>query len=160
MQWDDSGHAGFSQAEPWLPLGQHFQHMNVAHERADPTSIYNLHRKLIGLRRSRPALTSGSYRGLASGESSGDLLLFLREAQNERLLVALNFGAAPAVASFANAGFTGDLLLSSYLDCEGGSVRDMIRMRPNEGVVIRISVGNHSDLLRFEHQTRAERNTQ
>jgi alpha-glucosidase len=111
-------------------------------------------------RQSRPALTSGSYLGLPSGESSGDLLLFLREARNERLLVALNFGAAPAVASFANAGFTGDLLLSSYLDREGGSVRNMIRLRPNEGVVIRISVGNHSDLLRFEHQTRAERNTQ
>jgi hypothetical protein len=31
-------------------------------------------------------------------------------------------------------------------------------LRPNEGVVIRISVGNHSDLLRFEHQTRTERN--
>jgi Domain of unknown function (DUF3459) len=51
------------------------------------------HRKLIGLRRARPALTSGVYRGLPSGESSGDLLLFLRAAQNERLLVDLNFGA-------------------------------------------------------------------
>jgi hypothetical protein len=51
-----------------------------------------------------------------------------------------------------------DLLLSSHLDREGGNVRDMIRLRPNEGVVIRISVGNHSDLLRFEHQTRTERN--
>jgi alpha-glucosidase len=157
MHWDDSGHAGFSQAEPWLPLGQDFQHMNVAHGRADPTSIYNLHRKLIGLRRSRPVLTSGVYRELPSGESSGDLLLFLREAQNERLLVALNFGATPAVASFANAGLTGDLLLSSHLDRERGNVRDMIHLRPNEGVVIRISVGNHSDLLRFEHQTTAER---
>ena len=65
-----------------------------------------------------------------------------------------------AVASFVNEGFKGDLLLSSHLDREGGNVRDMIRLRPNEGVVIRISVGNHSDLLRFEHQTRAERNTQ
>jgi hypothetical protein len=48
-----------------------------------------------------------------------------------------------------NEGFTG-LLLSSHLDREGGNVRDMIRLRPNEGVVIRISVGNHSDLLRLE----------
>jgi hypothetical protein len=36
---------------------------------------------------------------------------------------------------------TGDLLLSSHLDREGGNVRDMVHLRPNEGVVIRISVG-------------------
>ncbi len=42
MQWDASAFAGFSVVEPWLPLPDDFATRNVASERADPGSLYNL----------------------------------------------------------------------------------------------------------------------
>jgi alpha-glucosidase len=93
MQWDASRFAGFSSAEPWLPLAQDYATCNVASERADAGSLLNLYRRLIAARRSRPALTRGTYRSVAA---DGDVLAYLREADGERLLVALNFAPEPA----------------------------------------------------------------
>ena len=64
MQWDASAHAGFSQAQPWLPVGETYQHENVEKQRRDNASLYNLYRRLIALRRARRALVNGSYRPL------------------------------------------------------------------------------------------------
>src|SRR5215510_13118029 len=51
MQWDAGRYAGFSCAEPWLPLEGVYQQRNVAALQSDDRSIYQLHRKLIALRR-------------------------------------------------------------------------------------------------------------
>src|SRR5262249_16893465 len=58
MEWDCTTHAGFSSVEPWLPLGRRD---NVLAQRSDNTSVYGLYRRLIGLRRKRPALLLGRY---------------------------------------------------------------------------------------------------
>jgi alpha-glucosidase len=89
MQWDATQRADFSQTEPWLPLAKDFRQKNVADQRREPSSLYNLYRALIALRRSRRALTSGSYRPILT---SKDLLLFARECEDDRVLVALNLG--------------------------------------------------------------------
>src|SRR5262249_29848870 len=96
MQWDAGPFAGFSKIEPWLPLAADFHAENVANHRGDPTSNYNLHRRLLRLRRDTPALTVGSYRPIVAG---GDLLLFTREYEGQRILVALNLGPEPAQIS-------------------------------------------------------------
>ena len=74
--------AGFSTVEPWLPLAGDFATCNVASQRADPASLYNLYRRLLALRRSRAALTRGSYRPL---DAPGEVLAYLREADGERV---------------------------------------------------------------------------
>ncbi len=51
MQWDEGAFAGFSGVEPWLPLADDFATVNVARQRADPASLYNLYRRLIAARR-------------------------------------------------------------------------------------------------------------
>jgi alpha-glucosidase len=112
MQWDDTRYAGFSEVEPWLPLADDFREYNTVKQRSDPASIYHLYRQLIALRRSRSALLHGSYRLV---HADGDLLLFFREQDPERLLVALNFGMGPAIAKFPDE-LAGTLLLSSHLD--------------------------------------------
>jgi alpha-glucosidase len=96
MQWDAGPFAGFSTVEPWLPLAADHQAENVANHRGDPTSIYNLHRRLLRLRRDTPALTVGSYRPIVA---SGDLLLYTREYEGQCILVALNLGPEPALIS-------------------------------------------------------------
>jgi alpha-glucosidase len=136
MQWDASPYAGFSDVEPWLPLGDDHRRNNVENQRADQTSIYQLHRRLIELRRARPVLRSGRYRPIAA---SGDLLLFVRELQRERLLVALNLGDEPLEVSLTNGKLAGTLLLSTAGDRVGEKVAQALDLRGDEGAVIELS---------------------
>jgi len=141
MQWDASANAGFSLADPWLPVADDFRHENFEKQRCDPTSMFNLYRRLIALRRSRKALVQGSYRPIAA---SGDLLLFVRGKGRECLLVALNMGKD--AVSLPSKGLTGSLLLSSGADREGESVSGALDLRPHEGVVIDLAEGAPSSL--------------
>jgi alpha-glucosidase len=135
MQWNGTPHAGFSTTEPWLPLADGFQRRNVRSERDDPTSIYQLHRRLIALRRTRPALLDGVYVPITA---KGDLLLFGRQREGDRLLIALNLGDQPEVVDLGDDSFAGTLLLSSQLDRTGEGVCRYIDLRPNEGMVVDI----------------------
>jgi alpha-glucosidase len=134
MQWDTSPNAGFSNVMPWLPIPQSASEINVAQERRDPASIYQLHRNLIRLRREWPALQRGSYRPLAA---EGDLLLYTRELATEKILIALNFGAQPAAAAFPSP-LLGRILLSSRNDRFDEIFRDAVSLRPREGIVARL----------------------
>jgi alpha-glucosidase len=135
MQWDAEGYAGFSCAEPWLPLETVHQQRNVAALQADDTSIYQLHRRLIALRRHHPALHVGSYRPLAA---EGDVLVFARETEGERILVALNFGARPTAVNLPSDNKEGRLLLSSFCDRAGERIAGALHLRGNEGVIIEL----------------------
>ncbi|MBV8186939.1 MAG: DUF3459 domain-containing protein [Alphaproteobacteria bacterium] len=136
MQWDTSPYAGFSDVEPWLPLGDDHRHNNVENQRADQTSIYQLHRRLIELRCTRPALRLGRYRPIAA---SGDLLLFVRERERERLLVALNLGDEPLEVSLTNGRLAGTLLLSTAGDRVAEKVTGSLDLRGDEGAIVELS---------------------
>ena len=135
MQWDGSKFAGFSRVEPWLPVAEDFARINVARERADPGSLYSLYRRLLALRRARPALTLGGYRPIAA---SGDLLAYLREVERERVLVVLNFGAMPAVLAAPAEASGGRILLSTAGDRGGDQIHGPVALRAHEGVVIEL----------------------
>jgi alpha-glucosidase len=135
MQWDDTKNAGFSEVEPWLPLAEPFPGANVAEQRGDRKSIYQLYQRLIFLRKSRDALRIGSYNPIVSRD---DLLLFGRRSENDELMIALNLGDRPEAAEFQGHPLDGRLLLSSHLDRDGEKVRGTIDLRPNEGVMIEI----------------------
>lgn len=135
MQWDAGRHAGFSTVEPWLPLASDWCEANVAAERADPASLLNFYRRLIGLRRSSPALSHGAYQSVAT---SGDLLAYIRVGAGERILVALNLGAEPVTFELKDGALNGQLLLSSHAGSSDERVAGMIDLRGHEGVVIRL----------------------
>jgi hypothetical protein len=125
--------------EPWLPLGSDVQQRNVADERADPLSTYNLHRRLIMLRRGRPALAIGTYKPLFA---SGDLLLFLRELDSECIFVALNLGVEPAEITLPIETPAGRVLLSTFGDREGEAMTSGIALRPDEGLIVELSASS------------------
>jgi len=139
MRWDKTIHAGFSSVEPWLPVGTMGQD-NVVAQLGDNTSMYWVCRRLIGLRRKRPALSLGSY---GSVRADGNLLIFTREHGAEQLLVALNFGGEPAAASFPSSEWGGRLLVSSAGDRMGEPVRGSVNLRAHEGTVVEIFPGRH-----------------
>ncbi len=139
MQWDAGPNAGFCPAgvQPWLPLGDDYQRVNVATERDDPDSMLHLTRRLIALRCGSPALASGSYRTIGR---VGQVLCYLREKGQERFLIALNFSGAdqsislpeqfgePAVVVSTCENF-GDLQASGKLTLRGNAG---LVMQPDE----------------------------
>jgi len=128
MPWDASANAGFSTAEPWLPLNPDWPTRNVALQEDDAGSMLALTRELLRLRRTVAALSVGSYLPVAA---SGTLLAFTRQVGTSRVLIALNLGEEPVVLPEAAA--QGVLLLSTL---PGRS--DRARLRGNEGVILRL----------------------
>jgi alpha-glucosidase len=139
MQWDATPHAGFTLGKPWLPVSCDFQTRNVRCQRADPSSMYNLYRRLIATRRLRLSLSIGSYHPIAA---AGDLLLFVRQHAKERSLVALNFGPHPLAARFTAPALQGLVLTSTLFDRAGEIVNGEISLRPHEGLVIDVAAGS------------------
>src|ERR1043166_833358 len=120
---------------PWLPLEGVYRQRNVAALERDEGSIYQLHRRLIALRRRHAALQVGSYRPLAD---EGDLLIFIRETDSEKILVALNMGSRPAAVNLPRDNREGCLLLSSFCDRADKRVAGAIDLRGNEGVIVEL----------------------
>jgi alpha-glucosidase len=133
MQWDAGTYAGFSAVEPWLPLEEAYRQRNVAVLQADECSIYQLHRRLIALRRRHPALHAGSYRPIEAG---GNVLAFVREARDEKILIALNMGGQTAGVDLPTGHGEGRLLLSSFLDRPDEPVRGKVELRGDEGMIV------------------------
>jgi alpha-glucosidase len=133
MQWDASPNAGFCapDVEPWLPVADDYRTYNAATESEDPASMLNLHRRLLALRRSEPALALGSYEPV---EATGDILAYVREIDGRRLLIVLNLGHDPA--TFKGQEIRGRLALSTHLDRDGERVEGGIGLRADEGVIV------------------------
>jgi len=132
MQWDASPHAGFTSAEPWLPVSPAYQSANVDALAREPRSILALYRRLIALRRSRDALVTGAKRLVDAPEN---VIAYERGEGSDHVLVALNLGHEPRQLQLAQ----GTLLLSTHLDREGERVTGLLRLRSDEGVIVNIS---------------------
>ncbi|MDM7323668.1 MAG: alpha-amylase family glycosyl hydrolase, partial [Thermus sp.] len=128
MPWDTSPYAGFSTAEPWLPLNPDWPVRNVALQEKDPRSMLHLVKRLIALRRNE-ALLYGAYRTYRAG---GGVYAYLR---GEGFLVALNFTDREKVLELPQ---QGHVVLSTHLDREEATPTSL-RLRPHEGVVVRLS---------------------
>jgi len=136
MQWDATDHAGFSTATPWLPLSENFRQANVAAQRGDPTSIYNLYRRLLAVRRSRPCLQVGAYEPV---DPQGDVLLFARRHGRDRVLVALNLTGRPAAVELGAGTLSGKILVSCFGDRDGDPVARRIELAGDDGCVIALA---------------------
>lgn len=94
MPWRaDQPQAGFSTAEPWLPVDPRHVGLAVDRQEDDPASMLHLTRRLIGLRKRHPALMRGDMRLLDAPE---DVLCFERTLGGERLMCVFNLGHASA----------------------------------------------------------------
>ena len=93
MQWDNTLHAGFSSAKPWLPVHPNYRIRNLESQKSDPDSIFNFTREIIALRRAKPALHRGDFSLLTAQPK--DTLAYLRQAAGQTILVALNFEDRP-----------------------------------------------------------------
>lgn len=111
MQWDGSPNAGFSAAEPWLPVNRDYPRRNVAAQEADPESLLSWYRELIAIRKSEPALRSGDLRWL---DAPRGVMAWERASKGRRVRVYLNFSRRAA---------TVDVAAGRIVAARGGSAR-------------------------------------
>ena len=95
MQWDGNRNAGFSSANPqslYLPViidpEYHYQAVNVEAQQNNPSSILWWTRRLIALRKKHKALSLGTIKFLYP--ENPKILVFVREYENERVLMTAN----------------------------------------------------------------------
>jgi alpha-glucosidase len=131
FQWDSTPNAGFTLGKPWLPVDPDYQTCNVEALRQDSTSMLNLYRHMIAIRRRHAALTTGAFRLVSAQEN---VLVYDRALDHERILVCLNFGDRTQQVFVPDTHAGAEILLSTYLD-RTGPVCDLI-LRPNEGLAI------------------------
>jgi len=135
MPWrGDVPHAGFSTAQPWLPLNADWPTRNAAAQSDDPGSMLALHRRLLALRRAHAALSVGT---IALLPAEGDVLAYERRSGDDRLLVVLNLGGEPQ--SFALPADVGAVTaLLSTLGDEPVVAGRHLALSPDEGLILKI----------------------
>ena len=92
MQWTAGSQAGFSTGSPWRSVNANYAQFNVATQQADPSSLLNHYKKLIGLRNAHETLRKGYY--LPATASAPPVLAYARVYGQEAVLVAANLSSA------------------------------------------------------------------
>jgi len=136
MQWSAAKNAGFTAGKPWLPIAEDYAQNNVEAERDDSFSILSLYMQLINVRRGEPALEVGELERI---DTAGDLLTYIRRDGESAFLVALNFGSEPQVIDISDKAGEGRITLSTGLDRAGESVRGILHIHPDEGLLLRVT---------------------
>ncbi len=135
MQWDDSPHAGFSSAKPWLPVHPDYRNRNVENQLKDPDSLLNFTRQLIELRHKKATLQHGDFNLLTVQPTNA--LSYVRSTPEETILVALNFKDRPVNVEQIPPG-KWNLLLSTARD--GGSAVEQttgsLQLEPYEVLIL------------------------
>lgn len=151
MQWDDSEHAGFSDATPWLrPTNQ--DRISVAREEADG-GILPYYRRLIALRRTLPVISEGRYEPWALEHP--EVLAYIRRLDEDDIGAGADAAgkrsprALPVLCSFADHDteieipeeFVGaDVLISNREDAVPPDARS-VQLTPFEAVGYALPVG-------------------
>ena len=133
MQWDTTRHAGFSAANPWLPVAPDYESNNVAVERDKLNSMLIFYRRLILLRQNEPALQIGDYVPVGI---SKDSFAYIRQLHNRRLLIAVNLGHTAEFISFENITIKGRIIFTTHSEHEGNFIESCIELAGDEGIIV------------------------
>lgn len=93
VQWSDSDNAGFTTGTPWLKVNSNYKDINVQNQENDPDSVLNYYRKLVATRKSpeyKEVFTYGVFE--SAYEDTEYVMAYYRVSDNQRILVAANFG--------------------------------------------------------------------
>jgi hypothetical protein len=93
MQWSDHANAGFSNVAPWQSPGGNYLTHNVEDMNADPNSLLQQYRKLIGIRNEQDALRRGQTQ-LVEDDAEA-LFSFARVQSDQAVVVVANTGTSP-----------------------------------------------------------------
>jgi alpha-glucosidase len=128
--------AGFTTAEPWLPVVTGAESLCVESQQQDPGSTLAFVRKLTHLRSREPTLQSGTLR---LSDAAADVFCYEREL-DRRFLITLNFSSHRVPLALGDdAPGSAFLELSTHSGREHGAVdlQDLV-LEPDEGLILRL----------------------
>lgn len=135
MQWQRGQFAGFSESEPWLPIGPSVGRHNVETQLHEPDSMLSLYRRLLKLRTRHEILRVGTFE--AFGELEAYVFTFSRWLGNQHLYIVLNFGREVNAVKLPHKGRV--LCCTHPVDYPDISDEGEIMLRPHEGAIIECS---------------------
>jgi alpha-glucosidase len=145
--WDaptrDAG-GGFTTGQPWLPLHDKAETLNIANQLNNKDSMLTLYRRLIELRGAHEALHAGDLIGLSASEG---ILFYARQTPRSRVAILLNFRDEPALVPVTLSGASAKafLLLSTNSARSPGYVElASVELSPYEGLMLDISARSDS----------------
>lgn len=93
VQWSSQENAGFTTGTPWLKVNSNYQEINVERQENDADSVLNYYRRLVAVRKSpeyKEVFTYGKF--VPVYQDTETIMAYYREDENQRILVAANFG--------------------------------------------------------------------
>jgi len=137
MQWDDSTNAGFTDGEPWIRVGDDYETVNVATDRARERSVFEYYRDLIALRED-DVLVYGEFDLLVPDHEEIYAIHRTLEGADHDLLVLCNFGEGTPTFEAPGGLTTGDAeVVLANLDGPAGDP-STVELRPYEALVYRL----------------------
>jgi len=121
MQWTAGKNAGFTTAEPWMPVNPNYSDINAESQINDPDSVFSFYKQLIRLRKTHPVIVEGNFELLMKEDRQ--VFAYTRSYEGKKLLVACNFSSGNAALDEA-AKTRGELLICNY---QIGGDRDTLR---------------------------------
>ena len=135
VQWDATGHAGFTTGTPWMPLNPNYTEINAANARRDPRSVFAHFQRLIRLRHTDEVVQEGRFELLLPDHEQ--LWAFTRTLGDRVLLVVANCSSVPAeLPSDGLPGLDGAELVLGTHDDATASV-----LAPWESRILRLKAG-------------------
>ncbi|WP_080846883.1 alpha,alpha-phosphotrehalase [Cytobacillus gottheilii] len=135
VQWNSQPHAGFTSATPWINVAGNYENINAENALKDEDSVFYHYKKLISLRKQYDIITTGDYQLLA--ENDERIFAYIRNGENEKLLVVNNFYADSASFKLPDEvnidGYKAEILISNYEHSPEPSAE--IQLRPYESIV-------------------------
>jgi oligo-1,6-glucosidase len=139
MQFDASPYGGFSESQPWIPVGPSHDTVNVAADLQSERSVYRYYQRMIGLRREHRALSHGWY--VPVHPSAERVVAYEKRLDGDHLLVVLNMGRSEAQcrASELPALDSAERTIGNYPPSSREADATELRLRPFEAVVYRLT---------------------
>ncbi|MDA0079565.1 alpha,alpha-phosphotrehalase [Brachyspira hyodysenteriae] len=103
MQWNAKENAGFSNAKPWIEVIDNYKDINAENNINDENSIFNHYKKLIKLRKDYKVISEGKTIPILKDDKN--VFAFIREYNNEKLLVINNFYGNKCTIDLSNIDF-------------------------------------------------------
>lgn len=131
MQWDETKHAGFTTANPWLAVNENYKKVNVAEQENRTDSVLNYFKQMIQLRKNNLTLVYGVFELI--DEENEQIFAYTRKLVSQKLLVVLNFSDKEATLNTTINVLGKNILISNYLQPSNSNL-----YKPYEAVVYEI----------------------
>ena len=125
MQWDATG--GFTTGTPWLKINHNQKKINVEIQQPSGDSILSYYKRLIKIRRQKPALIEGEFEPIYAKKG---VFAYHRVLGQSKVLVVLNMTTQYRKFKYP---MEGEILLQNYPPME------MKRLRPYEARIIEVT---------------------